>query len=61
LELYPPVILLASVSTPENPTLSGVPVVRALSAGKLSSFRADIQQSGALIHLLHSGVRTLSL
>ena len=34
-------------------------MVRALSAGKLSSCRAGVQQSGALIHLLSSGVRTL--
>ena len=33
LEIVPPVILLASVSTPGSPTLSGVSVVRALSAG----------------------------
>ena len=34
-------------------------MVRALSAGKLSSCRAGVQQSGALIHLLNCGVRTL--
>ena len=34
-------------------------MVRALSAGKLSSCRAGVQKSGALIHLLSSGVRTL--
>jgi hypothetical protein len=34
-------------------------VVRGLSASKLSSFRAGVQQSGALILLLSSGVRTL--
>jgi hypothetical protein len=34
-------------------------VVRALSAGKLSSCRAGVQQPGTLIHLLSSGVRTL--
>ena len=34
-------------------------MVRALSAGKLSSCRAGVQQSGALIHLLSPGVRAL--
>jgi hypothetical protein len=34
-------------------------VVRALFSGKLSSFMAGVQQSGALINLLSSGVRTL--
>jgi hypothetical protein len=52
-------ILLAFVSTPGNPTLTCVPVVRALSAGKLSSCRAGVQQSGALIYLLSPGVRAL--
>jgi hypothetical protein len=39
LELVPPVILLASVNTPGSLTLSYVPVVRSLSASKLSSCR----------------------
>ena len=34
-------------------------MVRALSAGKLSSCRAGVQKSGALIHLLRPGVRAL--
>ena len=34
-------------------------MVRALSAGKLSSCRAGVQKSGALIHLLSPGVRAL--
>ena len=59
LELDPPVILLDSVSTPGNPTLTWVPVVRAVSAGKLSSCRAGVQKSRALIHLLSPGVRAL--
>jgi hypothetical protein len=45
-------ILLASVSTPRSPTLSWVPVFRALSAGKLSSCRGGAQRSGAQICLL---------
>jgi hypothetical protein len=34
-------------------------VVRELSAGKLFSCRAGVQKSGALIHLLSSGIRAL--
>jgi hypothetical protein len=34
-------------------------VVRALSTGKLSSCSAGVQKSGALIHFLSPGVRTL--
>ena len=34
-------------------------MVRALSAGKLSSYRAGVQKSGALIHLLSPGVRAI--
>ena len=60
LELVPPVIL-TSVSTPGRPTLSCVPVVRALSAGKLSSYRAGFQKSGALIHLLSPRVIALTV
>jgi hypothetical protein len=52
LEFVPPVILLASVSTSGNPTLSWVPVVSTLSAGKLSSCREDAQRSGAQLCLL---------
>jgi hypothetical protein len=52
LELVPPVILLASVSTPESPTLSSIPVVKALSAGKLSSGREGEQKSGSQLCLL---------
>ena len=52
LELVPPVILLASVSTPGSPTLSWDPVVRALSAGKLSSVREGMQRSGSQLCLL---------
>jgi hypothetical protein len=52
LELVHPVILLTSVSTPGSPTLSWVPVVRALSARKLSSYRKGPQRSGTLIYLL---------
>ena len=52
LGLVPPASLLASVSAPGSPTLSKVPVVRALSAGKLSSPREGAQRSGAQIHLL---------
>jgi hypothetical protein len=59
LELVPPVILLASVSTPGSPTLTWVPVVRVLSSGKLSSCRAGVQKSGVLIHLLSPGVWAL--
>jgi hypothetical protein len=51
-ELVPPVILLASVSTPRGPTLSLVPVVWVLSAGKLSSCREGAQRSGAQLCLL---------
>ena len=59
MELDPLLILLASVSTPGSPTLTGVTVVRALSAGKLSSYRAGVQKSGALIHLLSPRIRAL--
>ena len=59
LELVPPVILLASVSTPGRPTLSCIPVVRALSAGKLSSCREGAQKSGSQIYLLSPRVRAL--
>ncbi|EDL18878.1 mCG144679, partial [Mus musculus] len=59
LELFPPVILLASVSTPGLSTLTCVPVVRALTAGKLSSYSACVQKFGALIHLLSPGVIAL--
>jgi hypothetical protein len=52
LELIPPVILLASVSTPGSATLSWVSVVRLLSAGKLSSCREGAQMSGAQICFL---------
>jgi hypothetical protein len=52
LELVPPVILLASVSTPGSPTLSWVPVVRALSVGKLSCCREGAQRFGSQICLL---------
>jgi hypothetical protein len=45
-----PVILLASVSTPGSRILSWGAVVKALSAGKFSSFSAGVQQSGALIY-----------
>jgi hypothetical protein len=47
LELVPSVILLASVSTHGSPTLSSVPVVRALSSGKLFSGREGAQKSGS--------------
>ena len=43
LELVPPVILLAPVSSPGSPALFWVSVVRVLSAGKLSSFMEDAQ------------------
>ena len=42
-----------------SPTLTWVPVVRVLSAGKLSSCRAGVQKCGALIHILTSGVRVI--
>jgi hypothetical protein len=51
-ELVPPVILLDSVCTPRSPTLSWVPVVGALSAGKLSSYREGAQRSGTQLCLL---------
>jgi hypothetical protein len=41
------------------PTLYCIPVFRTLSAGKLSSCREGAQKSGAQIHLLIAGVRTL--
>jgi hypothetical protein len=52
LELVPPVILLASVSSPESQWSEH-------SAGKLSSCRGCAQKSGAQIHLLIPGVRAL--
>jgi hypothetical protein len=52
LELVPHVILLASVSTPGSPTLSWVSVVKALSAGNLSSYREGAQRSGVQLCLL---------
>ena len=52
LELVPSVILLASVSTPGSPTLSWVPVVRALSSGKLSCGKGGTQRSGSQLCLL---------
>jgi hypothetical protein len=52
LELVPPVILLASVSTPGRPTLSWVSVVRALSAGKLFFCREGAQRPAAHLCLL---------
>jgi hypothetical protein len=52
LELFPSVILLASVSTPWSPNLSWVPGVRALSDGTFSCCREDAQRSGAQICLL---------
>jgi hypothetical protein len=45
--------------TLRRPTLSCIPVVRILSASKISSCREDAQRSGALIHLLIPVVRTL--
>jgi hypothetical protein len=51
-ELVPPVILLVSVSTPRSPTLSLVPVVRVVSAGKLSSCGEHTQSFGDLLWLL---------
>ena len=52
LEFVPPVILLASVSNPGSPTVSSVPVVRALSADKFSFFREGEQRCGAQLCLL---------
>jgi hypothetical protein len=52
LELVPPVILLASISRPGRLVLSWVSVVRALSAGKLSSCREGTQISGVGTFLL---------
>ena len=46
LELVPPVILLASISRPGRLDLFWVSVIRALSAGKLSSCREGTQISG---------------
>ena len=51
-------ILLASVSTPENPTLTRVPVSDYLCRQVLH-LQAGVQKSGALIHLLSPGVRAL--
>ena len=50
---------LTPVSTPGRLILSCVPVVRTLSAGKLSSCREGAQKSGAQIHLLIPEVRAL--
>jgi hypothetical protein len=58
-ELFPPVILLASVSIPGSPTPSWVPVVRVLSAGNLPSCKEGAQKSGAQIHILSPRVRAL--
>jgi hypothetical protein len=52
LDLISPVILGASVSTAGSSALSWVPVVRELSACKLSSCREGPQRSGAQIHFL---------
>jgi hypothetical protein len=52
LDLVSPVILLASFSTPGSSTVSWVPVIGALSAGKLSCFREDAQRSGSQFWLL---------
>ena len=49
LELVPPVILLASVSTSGSLALF---CVRVLSTGKLSSYREGAQRSEAQPHLL---------
>jgi hypothetical protein len=46
LVLVPQVIMLASISRPGRLALSLVPVVRVLSAGKLSSCREGAQISG---------------
>jgi hypothetical protein len=54
LELVPLVILLVSVIPPGSPTLSWVPGVRALSAGKLCG-REGVQRSGAQPFLLAEG------
>jgi hypothetical protein len=50
------VILLASVSSPRRPALSGVSVVRVLSARKLSSCREGAQRSGVQTCLLAEDV-----
>jgi hypothetical protein len=58
LVLVPPVILLASVSTPGSPTLSRVSVVRVLSAGKWAEFwkldflAEDVGPKGTLLQNL---------
>jgi hypothetical protein len=52
LELVPLVILLASISRSGRLALSWVSVVRALSAGKLSSCREGVQISGVWTCLL---------
>ena len=52
LELVPVVILLASFSRPGRLALSSVSVVRALSVGKLSSYREGAQISGIWACLL---------
>ena len=52
LELVSQVILLASISRPGRQALSWVSVVRALSAGRLSSYREGAQISGVWISLL---------
>jgi hypothetical protein len=48
----PLVILLFSTSSPGRLALSWVSVVRALSAGRLSSFRVGAQRSGVQTCLL---------
>jgi hypothetical protein len=48
---------LAFVSTPGRPTIVCVPVIRILSAEKLSSCREGAQKSGAQIHFQVPGVR----
>ena len=52
LKLVPFVILLASTSRPGRLALFSVSVIRALSAGKLSSYREGAQISGVGISLL---------
>jgi hypothetical protein len=52
LDLVPPVILLASVNTPGNPTVPWVSVVRVFSTSKRSSCRDGAQRSGAQLCLL---------
>ena len=65
LELVPLVILLASISRPGTLGLSWVSVVRALSAGKFSSYMEGAQISGSLLckwrSCLHRVLWTLKL